>query len=63
LGAELKLKPENIVTVKNLPGYPVKRPANSVLSNDKYQKVFGFKSPKWDYCVDRFLAENLGVYG
>ncbi|MDR1577967.1 MAG: dTDP-4-dehydrorhamnose reductase [Deltaproteobacteria bacterium] len=54
---DLKLKPENITPVKSLKDYPAARPANSVLSNQKFFQTFGLRSPSWDYYMDRFLVE------
>jgi dTDP-4-dehydrorhamnose reductase len=35
---------------------PAKRPANSVLSNDKFAQVFGFRLPPWQQQLQQVLA-------
>jgi dTDP-4-dehydrorhamnose reductase len=55
LGVPLGLQTENIIPVQNLPSYPVKRPANSVLDLAKFTETFGITPPPWDYSLDRFL--------
>jgi dTDP-4-dehydrorhamnose reductase len=54
--APLKKNP-NIVPIP-ASQYPsaTKRPANSVLSNDKFAKTFGFSLPGWQQQLDRVLA-------
>jgi dTDP-4-dehydrorhamnose reductase len=35
---------------------PAKRPANSVLANDKFAHTFGFRLPSWQQQLDQVLA-------
>jgi dTDP-4-dehydrorhamnose reductase len=35
---------------------PARRPANSVLSNDKFARAFGFRLPSWQQQLDEVLA-------
>jgi dTDP-4-dehydrorhamnose reductase len=35
---------------------PAKRPANSVLNNDKFAHIFGFRLPPWQQQLDEALA-------
>ncbi len=42
---------------------PAARPANSVLSNDKLEKVFGFRLPDWEQQLDAVLAERREASG
>jgi dTDP-4-dehydrorhamnose reductase len=39
---------------------PAARPANSVLSNDKFARTFGFRLPAWEQQLDAVLAEQQG---
>ena len=39
---------------------PAARPANSVLSNDKFARCFGFRLPDWPQQLDAVLAERRG---
>ena len=36
---------------------PARRPANSVLANDKFARIFGFRLPSWQQQLDEVLAE------
>jgi dTDP-4-dehydrorhamnose reductase len=36
---------------------PAKRPKNSVLSNDKLERVFGFRLPPWEAGLREVLSE------
>jgi dTDP-4-dehydrorhamnose reductase len=38
---------------------PARRPANSVLSNDKFARTFGFRLPPWQKQLDEVLAGQL----
>lgn len=40
---------------------PAARPANSVLSNDKFARVFGFRLPAWEQQLDQVLAERSNL--
>ena len=52
------------VTVRPIPTSeyppPAKRPAYSVLSNDKRARVFGIRLPGWQEGLERCLAERGG---
>ncbi len=37
---------------------PARRPANSVLSNQKFQRVFGLACPAWDHALELCLADR-----
>jgi dTDP-4-dehydrorhamnose reductase len=37
---------------------PARRPMNSVLSNDKFQRTFGFRLPDWEKQLEQVLAER-----
>jgi dTDP-4-dehydrorhamnose reductase len=37
---------------------PAGRPMNSVLSNDKFQRTFGFRLPDWEKQLEQVLAER-----
>ena len=37
---------------------PAARPTNSVLSNDKFARTFGFRLPSWEQQLDAVLAER-----
>ncbi len=37
---------------------PAARPANSVLSNEKFARTFGFRLPEWEQQLDAVLAER-----
>jgi dTDP-4-dehydrorhamnose reductase len=39
---------------------PATRPANSVLSNDRFAATFGFRLPDWEQGLDAVLAERAG---
>jgi dTDP-4-dehydrorhamnose reductase len=36
---------------------PARRPMNSVLSNEKFQRTFGFRLPEWEKQLEQVLAE------
>ncbi len=40
---------------------PARRPANSVLSNDKFEHTFRFRLPEWQQQLDEVLAERAGT--
>jgi dTDP-4-dehydrorhamnose reductase len=63
LGEELALKPENVRPVRSLAAYPAERPANSLLSNAKFRKTFGIRSPEWPYYLDLYVEAILGRRG
>ena len=52
-GAGPKVTP---ITTAEYP-LPARRPANSVLSNEKFQRAFGLACPAWDRALDLCLAE------
>ncbi|MDR0548857.1 MAG: dTDP-4-dehydrorhamnose reductase [Deltaproteobacteria bacterium] len=60
-GALMTLKPENLIPVQKNPEYPAPRPANSVLSNAKFRRTFGIRSPEWPFGLDRYLETILGL--
>jgi dTDP-4-dehydrorhamnose reductase len=35
---------------------PARRPANSVLANEKFARTFGFRLPSWQQQLDQVLA-------
>src|SRR6201995_3665994 len=39
---------------------PARRPANSVLANDKFARTFGFRLPSWQHQLEQVLA-GMGV--
>jgi dTDP-4-dehydrorhamnose reductase len=63
LGEKLLLTPENVRPVASLDDYRAKRPANSLLSNAKFRKTFGIRSPDWPYYMDLYLEAILGRRG
>ena len=40
---------------------PARRPINSVLSNDKFERVFGFRLPHWKQQLEETLAERVAL--
>jgi dTDP-4-dehydrorhamnose reductase len=39
---------------------PAARPANSVLSNEKFAATFGFRLPDWEQQLDAVMAARAG---
>lgn len=59
-GKQLKLKTDSIVPVPTSSfNTPAKRPHNSRLSTDKFQKTFRLNVPQWQIGVSRALTEIL----
>ena len=58
-GAELAIKEVSGIPTTAYPT-PAKRPLNSRLSNDKFQRVFGVTLPDWRQGVARVVTEVLG---
>ncbi len=54
LGERVRVLP---ITTADYPT-PAKRPAYSVLSSDKLERVFGIRLPHWEYGLKRCLAER-----
>lgn len=59
LGATLKVQTIDPIATTEYP-LPAARPANSRLSTDKLQSIFGLTMPAWQYHVQRMLVELLG---
>ncbi|MFO1206728.1 MAG: dTDP-4-dehydrorhamnose reductase [Burkholderiales bacterium] len=55
-GASPKVTP---ITTAEYP-LPARRPANSVLSNAKFQRAFDLACPAWDHALDLCLADLAG---
>lgn len=55
-GVELALNKLNSVATESFPT-PAKRPHNSRLSTEKFQRTFGLVLPEWELGVKRMLAE------
>ncbi|TCC04759.1 dTDP-4-dehydrorhamnose reductase [Kosakonia quasisacchari] len=55
-GVELALNKLNPVSTDSFPT-PAKRPHNSRLSTEKFQRTFGLVLPDWEFGVKRMLAE------
>lgn len=58
-GEELQIKEVNHVKTSAYPT-PAKRPLNSRLSNEKFQKAFNVLLPDWSVGVRRVITETLG---
>lgn len=58
-GETLAVKEVNGINTSAYPT-PAKRPLNSRLSNDKFQRVFGVSIPNWEQGVERMVTEILG---
>lgn len=58
-GAELAIKSVSGIPTTAYPT-PAKRPLNSRLSNEKFQRVFGVTLPDWRQGVARVVTEVLG---
>ncbi|MEN4657558.1 dTDP-4-dehydrorhamnose reductase [Pantoea agglomerans] len=57
-GVELQVKAIDAVPTSAFPT-PAKRPANSRLNTEKFQKAFGLNLPDWTVGVERMLFETL----
>jgi len=57
-GVELQVQAINAVPTSAFPT-PAKRPANSRLNTEKFQKTFGLNLPDWTVGVERMLLETL----
>lgn len=57
-GVELQVKAIDAVPTSAFPT-PAKRPANSRLNTEKFQKAFGLNLPDWTVGVERMLLETL----
>jgi len=58
-GVELKVQAINPVSTSAFPT-PARRPANSRLNTEKFQRTFSLKLPEWQAGVERMLIETLG---
>ncbi|MBZ6387068.1 MULTISPECIES: dTDP-4-dehydrorhamnose reductase [Pantoea] len=58
-GVELKVQTINPVPTSSFPT-PAKRPANSRLNTEKFQRTFNLTLPEWQMGVERMLIETLG---
>lgn len=58
-GTALAVKEVNGIPTTAYPT-PAKRPLNSRLSNEKFQRVFGVTLPDWRQGVERVVVEVLG---
>lgn len=58
-GVELKVQIINPVPTSAFPT-PAKRPANSRLDTEKFQRTFNLTLPEWQAGVERMLIETLG---
>lgn len=57
-GIELSVQAINPVPTSSFPT-PARRPANSRLNTDKFQRTFGLNLPDWKSGVERMLLETL----
>lgn len=58
-GLELAVQTINPVTTSAFPT-PAKRPANSRLNTEKFQRTFNLTLPEWQVGVERMLNETIG---
>ncbi|MGG6192510.1 dTDP-4-dehydrorhamnose reductase [Pantoea allii] len=58
LGAEIKAREIKAVQTSAFPT-PAKRPGNSRLNNEKFQRTFGLTLPQWQPGIERLLTEIL----
>ncbi|MFJ3052128.1 dTDP-4-dehydrorhamnose reductase [Pseudomonas nitroreducens] len=58
LGTDLRATPEHVtpIATSEYP-LPAKRPANSRLANDKLQRTFDVRLPRWEYHAQRMIRE------
>jgi dTDP-4-dehydrorhamnose reductase len=54
--AEMEAKPRLRPIASSEYPTPAKRPANSVLANAKFERVFGFRLPAWEQSLRTVMA-------
>lgn len=62
-GSALRPHPEVIAIASSDYPTPARRPMNSVLAHDKFERTFGFRLPDWQTQLDAVLAERVAMQG